>query len=250
MFTPRNLHDMKPYTLIPALAAAAGLAATASGQTYVADLGPLNDSGVSGTATLILDGDSLTVTIVADGLEAGMTHAQHIHGRFDGPNGLDGDRIDSVVPTIAQDADGDGFIELGEGLSEYGPVILPLSQPPARDDDPMTLSFPTPPTSQLTFTQTYDLGDEGQFFFPMMPPATGGPDYTGDDVTPLEFGVIVLHGMTVTGDAGDGTGGEIDGTAGYKPTLPVSAGAIVLVPEPATAGLVAAAGMLALRRRK
>ena len=245
---------MKMHTLT-ALSALALAAAPAAAQTslFTADLEPLNGSGVSGTALLTLDqgAGTLTVDIVAAGLEPDMPHAQHIHGRFDGPDGFDGGRVDSVVPGIDQDADGDGFIELGEGLSEYGPVILPLSQPPASGDDPATLSFPTAPTGTLTFSQTYDLNDEGQFFFPMMPPAMGGPDYTGDDVTPLDFGVIVLHGLTVDGTAGAGTSGEIDGTAGYKPTLPVSAGAIVAVPEPAAAaGLLTAGGLLLARRRR
>ncbi|MGH8215758.1 MAG: hypothetical protein ACREPZ_08700, partial [Rhodanobacteraceae bacterium] len=42
----------------------------------------LNGSGVTGTAALTLDGDTLTVHIMASGLQPGESHAQHIHGTF------------------------------------------------------------------------------------------------------------------------------------------------------------------------
>ena len=245
-------------TFILTAAAATGLAAAGASADlvyYAATLDPLNGSNVSGRANLVHDTDAetLTVNIVAVNLEPGQVHPQHIHGRFDGPDLLTGNPIDSVTPGPEQDADGDGFIELAEGFSSYGPVILPLSQPPAEGDDPATLSFPTPDTPVLNFTQVYDLSDEGQFFFPMMPPAQGGPDYDGDDLFPLNFREIVLHGMTVPTGPGLGTPGEVDGSGGYTPTLPVAAGEIVgfPIPEPTAAALaVGATGLLCLRRRR
>src|SRR5687768_9669915 len=47
---------------------------------YKAYLSPLNNSGVSGMATLTLDGNMLTVMIEASGLTPNQVHPQHIHG--------------------------------------------------------------------------------------------------------------------------------------------------------------------------
>ena len=185
------------------------------GQTlYVADLGPLNDSGVSGTAFLTLDDDTLTTRIVASGLEPGEVHPQHIHGRFadtdDGPG--TGQPIDSVSPTLLTDDDEDGFIELDEGLDTYGPIIVPLTSPPGGE----LSGFPTAPDGTISFQETYDLSDEDVF----------ADDFGADDLTPLDLREIVLHGMSVEKGAGKGTPGEVNGKGGYKAVLPVASGEI------------------------
>lgn len=41
--------------------------------------------------------------------------------------------------------------------------------------------------------------------------------------------MIEIHGLTVEEGVGTGTAGEVDGTGGYKPLLPVAAGTIELV---------------------
>ena len=193
---------------------------------YFADLQPLNNSGVSGRARLeLLDGNRLLVEIVASGLTPDQPHAQHIHGRFS--NGATGSPVNSVTPTLANDTDGDGFIEVLEGAAAYGPVILPLSSPPAQNDDPSTQTFPTAPGGVINFRQIYDLSNEGQFFDPL-----AGTDYDGSDVLPLDLREIVLHGMFVEEGVGAGTDGEVNGTGGYLPVLPVAAGEIQAIPVP------------------
>lgn len=204
---------------------------------FESDLQPLNNSGVSGSAQLTLDGDSLTVEINATGLEPNQPHAQHIHGRFD----ADGNPMDSFSPTLAQDTDGDGFVELLEGLVTYGPIIVPLTSPPggALED------FPTAPAGTIDFSQTYDLTDPTTF--------AGGFDMA--DLMPLDFREFVLHGLTVPASEGIGTDGEVDGTAGYKGVLPVASGTIVAVqsvPEPSSVVLLMlgfAAVLLSVRLR-
>ncbi len=169
---------------------------------YFAELKELNNSDAEGGALLLLDGDQLTVITAATGVEPGKAHAQHIHGFENG--------MESNVPTLAQDDDRDGFIELAEGLETYGPVLLNLSSPQGSG-----AAFPTPSGDSFLFAQTYDLSDpaNGQFA-------------TLLDESPLENREIVLHGLTVLEGHGRGTEGEVDGTAGYKGVLPIAAGEI------------------------
>ncbi|MER2997957.1 hypothetical protein [Pontibacter populi] len=129
-------------------------------KTYTANIMSLNDSGVSGTATLTLEGDQLTVHIMATGLEPGMVHPQHIHGFMDSNQ-------NAVCPPMSADTDGDGLVELGEGVPFYGPVLLPLEP------------FPTAPDGSINYTQTFTVSA---------------------GILPLQNNVIVLHGMTVDGE--------------------------------------------------
>jgi hypothetical protein len=185
---------------------------------YEAVLTPLSGSGVSGLTRLSLDGNMLTVNITASGLTPNQTHIQHIHGRFDAA----GNPADSFTPTLAQDTDGDGFIELAEGLPTYGPIILNLDQPPGSGQ------FPTAPNGMIDFTQTYDLSNNSLF----------EQNFTKEDLLPLTLREIVLHGRLLDSGTGLGFGpGEANGTPGYKVVLPVASGEITAVPVPEPASL-------------
>ena len=108
------MHRPQSHPLSIALAAFALLVGIPAGLfahsfDYIADLLPLNNSGVNGRAFVTHDehNDTLKVTIQATGLEARRPHAQHIHGQLGGLNG--------TVPTVACcDADRDGFVEVLE----------------------------------------------------------------------------------------------------------------------------------------
>lgn len=182
---------------------------------WTVDLGALNSSGVNATAVLAMNTEAdgtqyLNVAISATGMTPSQTHVQHIHGLFD----MAGNPIDSVAPTIADDADSDGMVEVLEGVAKYGDVLLPLSSGgmmPMADE-----------SGRLTFIQNYDLGDAGNFGSPVT-----GADYTADDIMPLDLREIVLHGVEIPDGIGDGTGGEVDGgTNGFIPILPAAAGGI------------------------
>ena len=184
---------------------------------YVTEFTALNNSGVHAHALLFLDNEdqTLTVHIRAEGLEPGQVHAQHIHGFPDD--------ADARTPTIRQDADGDGFVELAEGLVKYGPIQLNLTLNPkdsAHDhgteghDHTGEAMFPTADgNGVLRYTETFrfDRDDpNAQAIF--------------DGITPLENKEIVLHGLTTTARQGEGTEGEVNGMAGYKGVLPVASG--------------------------
>ncbi len=183
---------------------------------WTVDLTALNSSGVQSTAVLAMSTEDdgtpyLNVSIVGEGMTANIGHAQHIHGTFDGQ----GNPTDATTPTLADDADGDGIVEVLEGVGKYGDVLLGLT-----DADGNFVE--TDANGQLSFIQSYDLSDNSQFVSPVT-----NANYTAEDLMPLALREIVLHGMVVPDGLGAGTGGEVDGgTNGYTGILPVAAGEI------------------------
>jgi len=149
-----------PSLLVLALAIPTVVAARA-GTTFRARLHELNGSGANGTATATVNGSTLTVHIVATGLENGA-HLRHIHG---GPTAVAGGSSVEVskCPTPRADADGDGIISVAEGVPDYGAVIINLG------------NFATS-TGSIDETLTFPNFDQS--------------------VLPLDRRAIVLHGMT------------------------------------------------------
>lgn len=215
-------------------------AVSAQAMSFQANLDALNNSGVSGTVLLDLSDDlqSLTVTLNATGFEPNQDHIGHIHGLFNM-----GEIADSQTPTLAQDADGDGFVELGEGAPVYGPIVLPLE----------TINTPD---GTASYTKTYDLTDSSIFGNNVL---TDNPDdkFMASDLIPLDFREIVYHGLSVDQGVGADTPGEVNGTGGYLAVLPAAAGEIVAndaaaTPEPGVVVallLAGTGGCLGLRRR-
>lgn len=127
---------------------------------YTVNFGELNESGVSGTAELILDGVNLTVKVSASGLEPGA-HAQHIHGFMENEK-------NSKCPPPSADTNDDGLITLDEGAPFYGGVLLPLTD------------------AEGNFPEADENGDlEYEMTF----------ENITKDLTPLQNKAIVLHGM-------------------------------------------------------
>ncbi len=219
-------------------------ASSAQAASFQVDLDELNDSGVTGTVMLDLSDDmeSLTVTLDAMGFEPNVDHVGHIHGAFN----MMGEVVDSQTPTLAQDTDGDGFVELGEGAPVYGPIVLPIE----------TINTPD---GSASYTMTYDLTDSSIFGSNVLTPDEMDT-FMASDLFPLDFREIVYHGLTVEPGVGAGTPGEVDGTGGYLAVLPAAAGEIVAVdedmvstPEPAATAALAIAGVgsiFGLRRRQ
>ena len=197
-----------------ALTAASLSAAT---MTYSGVFMPVNQSGVSGTVLLTLDGNNLTVQIDATGLEPNQMHPMHIHGRLDAMG-------NPLPPLPPSDQDGDGFIETPEAEPAIGPPLLPLDSPPGSGN------FPTAPGGMLHFLQTYTL-----------------TNMLLTELMPLNLRTVEIHGKT-TGTEGAGTPFEVNGTPGYKAELPVASAMPALVtesvPEPTTYSLFAAGAVL------
>jgi hypothetical protein len=208
---------------------ALALAETADEQHFFALMTSVNNSGANGVAFLSLDSDDKTLTIdaAAIGLEPNQEHPFHIHGFAD-------DRP-SELPTIDQDADLDGFVEVPEGGPVFGPVLLNLTQ-----DDPATdgtTEFPVADANGVVeFSETYqfDLDDPEQ--------AASFSELTDR----LEGRGIQFHGLELSAGAGESTGNEVDGSGGYIAALPAVNGIIYEFPAGLTPKLLDTFGVTPL----
>ena len=169
-------------TMTPALANHDG--------SYQADLVALNQSGVSGTGMVTLQGDSATVMIEATGLLAGAPHAQHFH------IGAQGE-----CPTDADDENGDGFVSVTEGAPFYGAIGTSLTTTGDTSPDSGLAIDRFPTDGSISYSRTFDITEDVQAAF------AGGT------------AVLVLHGVDKNGS------GTYDGDvmSDLDPTLPMEA---------------------------
>jgi hypothetical protein len=179
-----------PVLLLTAVSSPAAAGPRVGG--FAADLAPLNQDG-DGHVTLVQQGTHLTVHLQAAGLDDGI-HVAHIHGLR---------QAQSECPTLALDADGNGLVDLVEGLPAYGPVQVTLSQ--GTNDRGTSLDYSRVFTHMDSGDAVASLGDLEQF-------------------------AIVVHGVDLNGDGvasnpdvdGDGPGDHDD----HEITMPALCGTI------------------------
>ncbi len=232
--------------LVAALLVSAAVGAHASMLDYNVNFRSINHSHVTGSGMITYNTvtSMLSVQYTLAGLDPGY-HMMHIHGRFaQGPDVPGGTPIPPGMDPAAYDTDHDGYVEdkNDEALHMAGDIILALSLTPGADNFPTT-------GSTYHYSQTFDLSNPAVF----QPPSEDtGKVYSAADLFPLYFRSIEIHGGVVPAGAGAGTGGEVDGTGGYKEGLPVAMGMISAVPEPASLFLLGAGmlGLAGLRRRR
>lgn len=220
-----------------AVAAMSMTSAARATEYFQTVLSSLNGIG-TGAASLALNGDMLTVNVAASGLDDGP-HLAHLHGLFT----ASGNPMDSHLPTIANDTDGDGYVELAEALPAYGPIILNMG----------TIGTGT----SINYTHTFDLTDPSVFGNVNGDSSMGTytmADLIGQSGMQLSLRELIVHGQNAPA-VGAGTAGEVDGTAGFKLVLPTLGGEIKpmgAVPEPASwALMISGFGLVggAMRRR-
>jgi hypothetical protein len=98
----------------------AGPAFAANG-TVQANLNPVAGNGVNGSGTAMVEvrGQTITVTMAAQGLLADQPHAAHIHF---------GAEARHECPVIGDDKNGDGHLTTTEGGPAYGPIVVSLTK--------------------------------------------------------------------------------------------------------------------------
>ena len=198
--------------LLLAAALSLGLASVAFAQgslvkdkeKYRAELMPLNGSGASGVAKLVVQGDELKAKIRSRGLAADLPHAQHIHGF---------EQAVSECPTLAADEDGDRLVNTVEGLPSYGPILVSFT---TRGD--------TSPDSGLAVDR-----------FPVASP-DGNVNYKRTFGIPTDVArglgrmAIVQHGVDLNGngryDFEAAGASELDPNLPQEATIPANCGVI------------------------
>ncbi|WP_431271249.1 hypothetical protein [Dankookia sp. P2] len=155
---------------------------------------------------------TVTTDLWVGGLTPDAVHAAHIHGFADG--------APSLLPNLTLDADRDGFVEDAEGEPVVGPVILALTRDGSVTDAATQANFPVADANGSILqreTYRFDLSDpDQQSIFDALDARLAGRE-------------VQVHGLAVPATEGEGTTGEVNGTAGYKAELPVANGILLPV---------------------
>lgn len=192
-----------------------GPVAQANEESFTLQLGDINGTGATGTATLTPTGGALKVSIKSKGMTPNAPHAQHIHGAASGH---------FRCPDKSADTDGDGFINTEEGLPAYGDIFVSL-----------TTEGDTTKASGLAVDRMPKANAEGVLTYERTIEASALPPGTIANLKNLH---IVQHGIDVNGN------GTYDMEALGESTFAKSLG-VDGIPEeatnPATCGMVTAA---------
>lgn len=185
------------------------------GSTYTANLSELNGSGAGGTATIELNDDAsqATITVNSTGLADGLPHAQHIHGELTTAN---------QCPTPDDDANGDGVVDVAEGLPSYGGIQVSLTTEGDTSAD-SGLAVDRYPVGNESYSRTIDISED-----------------VSSSLADLH---IVVHGVDENGDGeynGDAVS-SLDESLPREATLPASCGQLALT-SAASGGVATGAG--------
>ncbi len=135
-----------------------------------AHLDHLNNSGVKGTAKVMVRGRHATVKFHARGLLRNMPHAAHIHH---------GEQARHECPTVMRDMNRDHRLNTAEGIPDYGPVRRSLTT--SGDTSAASVlavdRFETAPFGRIDYERTLRIGR----------------DFRGD--LKNNEGVLVIHGL-------------------------------------------------------
>ncbi len=174
----------------------------------------------TGTGTILITDQSFQIQLDMAGTPAQISHLQHIHSA-------------ATCPTAAQDANGDGFIDVLEGIPSYGAILVPLDgNLNTQADGGMT----TPSANRAgayRYTRRATL-------------ATMIADLRAEDTIPddpvvklsegellnLEGRTVIIHGVPAAANL-PATIGTIEGLA-PEATLPIACGTISRVQDDGT----------------
>ena len=197
----------------PQVESSQGVVASAHGgdAVYRAVLRPLNASenrrGVTGKADIVVEGGDtpvIEISLNARGLAPGITHIQHIHAA-------------DACPTSADDTNGDGVVDLVEGIPVYGGILVSL------DDDLASASGMFPMANDRGIVDYDETVGASELIGFLRATDTLG----ADENLNLEGRHIVVHGVAADTDL-PSTVKTLPGVPAQV-TLPVACGEIKLV---------------------
>lgn len=184
--------------------------------TFRATLTPLNAEKIpgdrTGTAEFTIDGDTFRAKVMVNGAPMAL-HAQHVHAG-------------AACPTLEADTNGDGFIDVVEGVPTYGPILIPL------DGD---LSSQDAGGSEFPSGSSYEYQQETSYAAMLGDLNLPDPD-TEDAVTKLngellnlEGRHVIIHGVMESEDLPESVASIAD--LPNHVTLPIACGVIEQVSE-------------------
>lgn len=177
---------------LPLLGTSPASAHEGEGTELSGTLTELNDSGASGTAWGMLEGNQLHIILETQGLLDGAPHAQHVH--IGGTHSCPGADVEGTGPN--------GELQTSDGVPSYGGVALSLTNEPGMTSGDHALDVTNfPAEGSYTYERTIEVDD-----------ATARDIAAGD-------GVVVVHGVDHDGS------GTYDGDAksDLDPMLPAEA---------------------------
>ncbi|GAA4708933.1 CHRD domain-containing protein [Promicromonospora umidemergens] len=139
---------------LAAAPASAGIPANADAHDsneLTAELMQLNDSGASGTAWAMVDGNQVEISLETEGLLDGAPHAQHIH--IGGQN---------VCPANDQEGSGfEGALQTSDGADEYGAIAVSLTKEPGMTGAEHGLDVDNfPAEGSYSYSRTIEVSEE------------------------------------------------------------------------------------------
>jgi hypothetical protein len=186
------------------------------GDEYTASLSAINTVTVpvdaDGDATFEITDGTFSVQVEADGFAESITHAQHVHAAAE-------------CPPPSADTNGDGYIDVVEGVPFYGGILIPL------DGDLSEQAAGAAGYPEADGDGDYDYTASTSF-------STMLDNLTADDPNPddpivkldgsdlnLDGRTIVVHGVDPDTDLPE----TVQTVAGLSPqaSLPVACGSIV-----------------------
>ncbi|MFD3003970.1 hypothetical protein ACFS7Z_26680 [Pontibacter toksunensis] len=181
---------------------------------YKVQLNPLNNSGVTGTATVMMtENGHFEVITDVEGLAPHMEHPQYIFGAVS--EGMD---MKSMCPEPSA-AGADGLLTLEEGLPFFGPILISL------DDKLVPLTYENFPVATSAGTVSYGAKTMTSSLVSAFDAMHNGTQTMKD--LELDKRVIVIHGAHVINNAIVPANSNRVQYAKYMATLPVACGELV-----------------------
>jgi len=185
--------------------------ASPSGETttYHATFSPLNSDAnggdVSGEAVITVSGDEMTIEIDIDGAAPTIQHWQHFHGFADSDQA-------ATCPTMDDDANGDGYVDLIETEAKAGTTMVPFSDDPVSMDIPKAIYPTADADGSYRYEQTVSLSALEDAF---------SKQFDGQQ---LDLGKRVIFIHTVPGDTELPDSVQSLGDIPAQVTLPIACG--------------------------
>lgn len=184
---------------------------------YRAEIKPLNADKIGtaahGEVEFRIEGDNMHIKLEMFDTPANIQHWEHFHGFPDGQ--------DAHVPTMAQDVNHDGYIDLPETETVSGTTMVPLDAHPHE----MCIPNDNYPVADEKGHYSYEKDVPYQELLKNFEKAFGG------DSLELDKRVVYVHGVPDSLVLPDTVGGKINDQYDQHVTLPIASGKIEKVSD-------------------